>query len=203
MQAKDIETRAGVILSEAARALVQEAAAFRLAGLLLERPRPGWREDVSGLAREVHDPALEAAAALAEGGNEAAYLALLGPGGAVSPRHAAHIGVEDPGRRLNRLLELYEAFGYAPRAAEDPPDHIAVEAGFVGFLSLKAAHAEAGADREALALALDARRHFVSEHLGPLGRGVQDGLRALPGAPRYLLLTLASLEQRGEAAAGA
>ncbi len=195
--------QAGQELSPAVAAHVVDAVAFRLAGLLLERPRSGWWEEVQGVTSEVQDPTLVDAANLAEGADEAAYLGLLGPGGAISPRHAAHIGMEDPGLRLNRLMELYEAYGYRPRDPEDPPDHVAVEVGFVAFLSLKAAHAEASGDRAGQQVAANARRDFVLEHLGPLGRSMQDKLKKVGGAPRYLDLTLAVLERRGAAIAGA
>ena len=88
--------------------LLREAAAWRLLGLLFERPRDGWWREVEMLSREVVDPEITAAAEAArDGGGEGRYLALLGPGGPVSPREVTYRGMEDPGRifaDIERLL---------------------------------------------------------------------------------------------------
>jgi hypothetical protein len=153
--------------------LVREAAAWRLAGLLLERPVPGWRETVERLAREVDEPGLRAAADASRHAVEGHYLALLGPGGPASPREAAYVGLGDPGRTLAEVRAFHEAFAFMPRS-EDPPDHIAVSAGFVGFLRLKEAYARGEGDEEAARTVREARERFEREHLrciaGPLAR---------------------------------
>jgi nitrate reductase assembly molybdenum cofactor insertion protein NarJ len=169
-----------------------ESLSFRLLGLLLERPRRGWYEEIDGLAREARDPDLRQAAAAAAGASEERYLALLGPGGKVSPRAVAYIGMEDPGKHLTQLMELYQAFGYDP-LAEDPPDHVAVEVGFAAFLSLKAAHAAAVEDPDALASAQQIRGRFLAEHLHPLACSLGARVVAQPDVPTHLWRALTVL----------
>ena len=146
---------------------IARAARWRLLAVLLERPRPGWNEEIERLAAEIDDPALRAAASAARGASEGKYHGLLGPGAPLSPREASAIGVGDPGWMLSELERFYEAFGYAPRA-EDPPDHVAVEAGFVGFLELKESLAWASEDAEAARTVAAARESFVAAHVEPL-----------------------------------
>jgi hypothetical protein len=181
----------------AIRALIEEAAWWRLLGLLFERPRGGWREEVAALAAEVGDPDLRAAAGAAATAAEGPYLRLLGPGGDVSPREAAHRGAEDPARTLSGLAALYGAFAYRPRA-EDPPDHVAVEAGFAGYLRLKEAYARGRGDPVAAEDAASAHARFVATHLralaGPLGRRL-----AAAGASWLALAALCLVSRAGNA----
>ncbi len=167
-----------------------------LLGLLLQRPRDDWRQEVGRLASEAEDHRLAGAAAAALGAAEPDYHALLGPGGSVSPRHAAYIGMEDPGKRLNRLMELFQAYGYHPARGEDPPDHVAVEVGFAAFLSLKLAHAVASDDEEAALAAAGAREMFIQEHLGPLVRAMLPKVEQAPTAPPYIQEALSELALR-------
>lgn len=141
-----------------------EAARWRLAGLLFERPREAWREEVESLAGEVDDEGLRAAAAAARDATEGDYLALVGPGGAVPVREVAYREGRDPGWLLADLRRYYEAFAYAPQA-EDPADHFAVEAGFVGYLWLKEALARSNGASEVAAVTIEAREQFVADHL--------------------------------------
>ena len=153
-----------------------EAAEWRLLGLLLERPRAGWWEEVASLACEARNPELRAAADETARATEEGYLAALGPGGAVSPREVAYIGMEDPARVIADLHALYQAFAYRP-AAEDPPDHVALQAGFAGYLKLKEAYARAKGDEAAAETTAQALRRFVESHLrrfaGPLARRLE------------------------------
>lgn len=55
---------------------------------------------------------------------------MLGPGGLASPREVAYRGMGDPGQILSDILAFHEAFAFRPEA-EEPPDHVAVEAGFL------------------------------------------------------------------------
>jgi hypothetical protein len=107
---------------------------------------------------------------------EGHYLALLGPGGPASPREAAHIGFGDPGKTLAELRAFYETFSYRPRT-EDPPDHIAVGAGFVSYLRLKEAFALGEGNDDAAAIVRSARERFERDHLrpvaGPLARKLE------------------------------
>jgi nitrate reductase assembly molybdenum cofactor insertion protein NarJ len=171
---------------------IAEAARWRLLGLLLERPRSGWRADVAAIAREVGDPVLTAASRLAVTADEGEYLALLGSGGTTSPREAAHGGLRDPGRVLAELAAHYDAFGYAP-SAEDPPDHVAVEVGFVAYLHLKEALALSCGDDEAATTTRAARAAFLDRHLAPVAAALA---RALGGGRSYLAAVAAALAAR-------
>ena len=140
------------------------AAEERLLALLLERPRAGWHAEVEALAREVEDPVLRTAAAAARDAREGLHLAHLGNGGPVSPREVAHRPASDPGHVLAELRALYEAFAYHPRS-EEPLDHVAVEVGFLGYLSLKQAFAAQRGDVDGVTTVESARKTLVREHL--------------------------------------
>jgi nitrate reductase assembly molybdenum cofactor insertion protein NarJ len=146
-------------------ALLREAAEWRLLGLLLERPREGWRQEVEALNREVSDPEIGAAVdAARQGATEGRYLAVLGPGGPVSPREVTYRGMEDPGHILGDLMAFYEAFTFRPET-EEAPDHLSVEAGFLGYLCLKAAYARASGDEGNAEVAAQAAERFREAHL--------------------------------------
>lgn len=146
---------------------IAEAARWRLLGLLLERPREGWREEVALLAAEVRDAAITEAAEALCAEDEGAYLAVLGPGAAVSPREVAWRGFADPGWLLADVRQFYDAFAYRPRA-EDPIDHVAVETGFVAYLLLKEEAARAAGDEAGARAVADGRQAFVAAHLAPM-----------------------------------
>lgn len=161
---------------------IAEAARWRLLGLLFERPRPGWRAEVAALAGEVRDPALAPIADAARAEREERYLALLGPGAPVSPREVAWRGLADPGWVLADLRRFYDAFAYRPRA-EDPPDHVAVEAGFVAYLLLKEEAARAAGDEAAARTTAVARDAFVATHLAPMAAPLARALAACGDSP--------------------
>lgn len=169
------------------------AAEWRLLALLLSRPRPGWREELVALAREVPDGRLRRAASAAAPATEGAYHALLGAGGVASPRAAAHAGFLDPGRLLADLAGRYAAFGFTP-GAEEPDDHLSVECDFVSYLLLKEAYARARDEPEAAAVTREARERFLVEHLALAGARLAGKLP--PDAPAYLALAAASLAAR-------
>lgn len=148
-----------------ARRAMAEALEWRLIGLLLERPRPGWIEEAEALAAETGDERLRDAVRAAHGATEGAYLSLFAEGGSVSPRETSWRHREDPGRILADIAGFYQAFAFSPRA-EDPLDHVAVEAGFVGYLCLKQAHALAEDDAQSADTTASARRRFIDDHLG-------------------------------------
>lgn len=161
------ESPARALEPRAVADVLAEAAEWRLLGLLLERPRREWREEIAALGREVRDEKVRLAADQALEAGEGEYLALLGPGGVVSPREVTYRSFEDPGWILSALTTVYGAFAFAPRV-EDPPDHVAVEVGFVGYLLLKEAFARAAGDDDAAAVTAGARAEFVSGHLSPM-----------------------------------
>lgn len=145
-------------------AALAAAAEWRLLGLLFERPRAGWLEEIEPLAREVEEPVLRSAAAAARRAVESDYLAVLGPGRAVSPREVGYRGMHDPGHILSDIGVFHKAFGFVPRR-EEPIDHIAVEASFVGYLLLKEAYAHAQGDADAAQTAASAAARFIESHL--------------------------------------
>jgi hypothetical protein len=150
-------------------------------------------EEVRALARDLGDGKLSAIAEAAEGAREEAYLALLGPGAPVSPREVAYRGRTDPGRVVGDVVAFYEAFAFHPRT-EDPPDHVAVEAGFVGYLHLKEAYAAQQGQAEEAERTAQARRTFVADHLQGLLSGMHERMRTVgvdPGS--HLFRTVAFL----------
>jgi hypothetical protein len=168
------------------------AAEWRLLAVLLSRPRPGWGEELRAASSEVGGD-LRRAVAEAAGAGEGAYHALLGAGGAASPREAAHAGFVDPGRILADLAATYEAFGFRP-SAEEPDDHLAVECDFVAYLFLKEAYALASGAPENAEIARETRARFLAEHVSIAGHGVARKLP--PQAPAYLALAAEALSRR-------
>ena len=171
--------------------LLGDAAAWRLLGLLFERPREGWWQEMEMLSQEVSDPAIKAAAdAAQEGASEGLYLALLGPGGPVPPREVAYRGMEDPGHILADIGAFYDAFAFQP-ATEEPPDHLAVEAGFLGYLCLKEAYALARGNAEEAELVATAADRFREAHLSALAWAVAD--RVETAGARYLSIAATAM----------
>jgi TorA maturation chaperone TorD len=185
--------------------ILREAAEWRLLGLLFECPSAAWRANVAQVAEDVSDPELRSAAAAAlAAADEGLYHSIFGPGGPAPPREATHRDTLQLGYLIAELEAFYDAFGY-PQAGPEPPDHLSVEAGFAAFLKFKEAFAEAAGDTEAAAVARDAAREFLAEHLatiaGPIatalaGCGVsylEAAARALarragPAKPRFVIL---------------
>jgi nitrate reductase assembly molybdenum cofactor insertion protein NarJ len=151
--------------NQASRRAMAGALDWRLIGLLLERPRSGWIEEAEALAAETRHTDLRDAVQAARGATEGTYLSLFAEGGFVSPRETTWRHREDPGQILADIAGFYEAFAFRPRA-EDPLDHIAVEAGFIGYLCLKEAQALARDDEESAEITASARRSFIDDHLG-------------------------------------
>ena len=175
--------------------LVQEAAAWRLLGLLLERPRGAWWHGVEDLAREVGAADVaEAARSAAQEADEGVYLALLGPGGPASPREVSHAPLRQPGQLLAELQAFYRAFEYRP-VTEEPPDHVAVQAGFVGYLRLKEAFARATGAMDAADVTRWAAQRFVAGHLAVIAEPLSEAL-AISAEGSYLELAARALVQR-------
>ena len=180
---------------EAQRAIV-EAARWRLTGLLLERPQCGWLDEVQALAAEVEDKDLREAAGAAGEATEGTYLLLFGEGGFVSPREVTYRPMMDPGQILGSIAGFYEAFAFKPRV-EDPLDHIAVEAGFIGYFWLKEASALAAGtaakpDRENAEITRTARERFFESHpahiIQPLAERIMEtGIEYLAATCRFLV----------------
>lgn len=178
--------------------LLEEAAIWRLAGLLFECPAAGWADQVVTLACEIKEPLLAAAAEAArrEGTTEL-YHSTFGPGGPAGPREVSYQRGVLPGGVLAEIRDLYDAFAYRP-AVDEAPDHIAVEAGFVAYLHFKQAYALARGDDERAGLCAEVARRFIREHVSrivhPLASslacsgvtylaGAAEALRSRVGAP--------------------
>ncbi len=187
-------TESAAITDPRLRQLLEEATIFRLLGLLFECPREGWRKEVGALSPLVPDPEITAAAdAAREEASEGLYLALLGPGGAVSPREVAYRGMEDPGHIVADVSAFYHAFAFRPRT-EEPPDHVAVEAGFLGYLRLKEAYARLRGEAEQAEVAAQAAARFLAEHLSTFAGPFADRLEKT--AAPYLGAAAAALARR-------
>lgn len=173
------------------------SAEWRLLGLLFERPRAGWHDEIAALGREVAAEDLRRASGAACAASEGEYLALLGPGGAVSPREVAYRGMEDPARVLADIGAFHRAFAFHP-ASEDPIDHIALAAGFAGYLSLKVAYADYEGEAEAARTTAEARETFLAAHLGVFAAEMARRLEAVLGAEseHYLLAAARALVRR-------
>lgn len=151
--------------------LLREASEWRLIGLLFECPASGWAEEVSALARDSGDSLLRDAAEAAHEASEGLYHSVFGPGGPASPREVSYRDSPQLGYLMSELASYYDAFAFEPKTPE-APDHVAVEAGFVGYLRFKEAFAVSEGDTEHAAITAEAAGSFVEEHLsriaGPL-----------------------------------
>ena len=146
-------------------ALLRQAADWRLIGRLFECPTGTWRDDIVALARESDDPLLGAAVTHAlEEASEGLYHSTFGPGGPAPPREVTYVKAVQLGYLLSELTAFYDAFAYRPVTPESP-DHVSVEAGFVGYLLLKEAYAMARGDEEQASVTAEAVATFTREHL--------------------------------------
>ena len=174
--------------------LLREATDWRLLALLLSCPDAGWREEISTLAETTVDAQLRQAVACAQ--NEAGpelYHTIFGPGGPVAPREVSYQQTMLSGRFLAELLDYYAAFGYRLPTSE-PPDHVATETDFVGYLRLKEAFAFSRLDTEHAELTALAARGFLADHLSTMAEPLAQLLER--SDIQYLQLAGASLLQR-------
>ena len=161
--------------------LLREVAAWRLISLLMECPGPDWCEQIGALAAEVGDDALLSAAATAQrDATPGSYYTILGPGGPVACREVAYRNQILPGQFLAELQGFYDAFAYQPTIHE-PPDHVAVEAGFVAYLRLKEAYAVCRGDMDQASVAAEALQVFMEEHLATFAEPMCDAIRLVEG----------------------
>lgn len=174
--------------------LARDAAEWRLIGLLFEQPSPAWRRQVESLGAEVADEDLKRAAQAAlDEASEELYHSIFGPGGPASPREASYFDNIQLGYLIAELCAHYDAFAYHPTLPE-APDHVAVEAGFLSFLRLKEAYAQAEGDEVHAALTREAAQHFLTEHLARMAPTLAEKFTASDVA--YLTLAAAALAAR-------
>jgi nitrate reductase assembly molybdenum cofactor insertion protein NarJ len=185
-------------MDERSRELLREAAEWRLLGLLLECPRPGWDTEIRDLAASIGDETLrEAAGAAIEEASEGLYHSVFGVGGPAPPREASHQSSIQLGYVLAEIETYYREFAYTPSNGE-VADHVAVEAGFVSYLRLKEAYARACGDQEKAEVAASAARGFISAHLSVMSAQLAASLEA--GSEKYLALAGRALLARAPAA---
>ncbi len=151
--------------------LLREAAEWRLLGLLFECPSQNWSEQIESLATEISDADLKAAAAAAkQEASEGLYHSIFGPGGPAPGRELSYRDWAQPGYLLSELTSYYDAFAYHPDQAAivEAPDHVSVETGFIAYLKLKEAYAQAISDDEHAAVTREAAQQFINEHLSAM-----------------------------------
>jgi nitrate reductase assembly molybdenum cofactor insertion protein NarJ len=85
----------------------------------------------------------------------------------VPPREVSYHDTLELGSLMSELAGYYDAFGYYP-ATSEPPDHVAVEVGFVAYLRFKEAYAVAAGDAEHAAMTAQAAVRFRADHLAML-----------------------------------
>lgn len=176
------------------KSLLQEAAEWRLIGLLFECPSEGWLYQASALAAEIADDALKTAVETIGGDAvEGIYHSTFGPGGPAPPREIGYRDWVEPGQLMSELSAFYQAFSYTPTAGE-APDHVAVETGFVAYLKLKEAYARACGDDEHAAITREAAHDFIAGHLRYFAEPLA-GLLGQSGVD-YLNLTAQALLRR-------
>ena len=181
-------------MNDRAHALLRQAAEWRLIGLLFECPAGSWRDDIGALARDTDDPLLGSAVAHAlEEASEGLYHSTFGPGGPAPPREVTYVKAVQLGYLLSELTAFYDAFAYRPVTRESP-DHVSVEAGFVGYLRLKEAYAVTRGDEEQAAVTAEAAATFLREHLAAFAEPLAATLAASGVA--YLAETARALAVR-------
>jgi nitrate reductase assembly molybdenum cofactor insertion protein NarJ len=186
-------------LQPEALAHLRRAAEWRLLALALECPSESWQAELDHLAAEVDDASLRQLPqqARAEAAPEL-YHSLFGPGGPAPPREISYARSLQPGQAIADIQAFYDAFAYQP-ALDEPPDHIAVELGFLGYLHLKAAYALSRGDAEQAATAAEAVAGFTARHVSTLAAPLAKLLRAAEVG--YLATAAAALLERVPAAA--
>lgn len=172
--------------------LLQQAAQWRLIGLLFERPDDHWLQQVTSLAGEVADPQLHSAAVAAQTqASVGLYDTTFGPGGPACPRLVSYRQCLDPGQFLSQLRDFYNAFAYKP-VINEPADHIAVQCGFVSYLLLKQLYAQLQGEHDRAAVAAQAASSFIQEFLANMAEPLactlkQSGIEYLNLASSALL----------------
>jgi nitrate reductase assembly molybdenum cofactor insertion protein NarJ len=164
---------------------------WRLLGRLFECPSPTWHGEVVALARELGEDELVGVLSGARDiATEGQYHSVFGPGGPAPPREATYRDTLELGSLMSELAVYYEAFAYEP-LLDESPDHIAVEVGFVAYLTLKEAYARAERHDDRAELTIRARQQFIADHLAmmaaPLARVLAGShLQYLASASRLL-----------------
>jgi nitrate reductase assembly molybdenum cofactor insertion protein NarJ len=171
---RDLDLAAIEATSEAARD-------FLLASLATAYPQTDLAETLAWPGMRDH-PALGPMAAACTGGIEPlqrAYVELFDRGkGRVSLYETEHGRMRglSKGHDLADLAGFYAAFGLALDTSDlhEMLDHLAVELEFYGVLLLKQAILSQEGDGEGAAIVLDARKKFLTDHLGRFVTAIAD-----------------------------
>jgi nitrate reductase assembly molybdenum cofactor insertion protein NarJ len=168
----------------AAVSALREAATWQLLARLFECPSSAWHDDLRALDRDLGDAGLHAVvdAALTEA-SEGLYHSVFGPGGPAPPREVSYHDGLELGSVMSAVTGYYGAFAYRPDTAE-PPDHVAVEVGFMAWLRTKQAFALVAGDAERAELCADAAEGFRADHLALVAERLS---RVLDSAPASYL----------------
>jgi hypothetical protein len=90
---------------------------------------------------------------------------------------------------MSELIGCYNAFGYQP-ATQEPCDHVAVEVGFIGYLRLKEAYAQACQDPTRAEATADEARRLIEDHraaiVEPLATTLEKSASAILRLPAKL-----------------
>lgn len=173
--------------------LEQQALDFRLASRLFAYPDEHSAAEVAdlralgaGAAEPAVRPLVDALERASDGSLEATYLALFENGPGRTSLHETEYGRMrgmSKGNDLADVAGFYRAFGLSPTDGE-MPDHVAMELEFYSVLLVKQAHLHEIGDAEGVSIVEDARRKFLTDHLGPLALAL--GARpALSGETLY------------------
>jgi len=153
------------VIDEDLSNLICEAAEWRMISLLFDCPTGDWAVEVESLEKEVRDPRLKEAAAIAQKeASEGQYHSIFGPGGPAPGREVSYRNWVQPGYLISEISSFYRAFSFTPRTIETP-DHVSTEAGFISYLKLKEAYAKTSNDTESADITADAAKQFTAEHL--------------------------------------
>lgn len=164
--------------------LLAEAAEWRLCGLLFEYPTDAWRVQLTALLPDLHDPQLrQCAEAALEHHSPGLHIALFGPAGTVPVREVKWQGGVQFGYLMSELQAYYDAFSYTP-SAEEVPDHLAIQLGFLSYLKLKQAVALAASAADQAQIAAEAAAQFLKDHIAVSAEPVSKLLENF--APDYL-----------------
>ena len=178
--------------------LLREAAEWRVLELLFQCPSPEWRDRITEMRSEVNDADLVLAIDIAlEIATEGAFHSIMGPGGPAPAREASYIDTMQLGYLMSGLSALYDAFGFHPETFEIA-DHVSVQAGFMGFMRLKQAFAEASREDEQAAVVRDAAADFLRGHLSHTAEPMRAALEAC-GYDYLVIAAKALLSRTGPA----
>ncbi|MBL8229218.1 MAG: molecular chaperone TorD family protein [Bryobacterales bacterium] len=165
-------------------ALLQEAAEWRLLGLMFEYPSETWRHQISALLADLHQTALvPLAKAALESASPGLHFALFGPAGTVPVREVTYQGGVQLGYLMSELSGYYSAFGYE-HGGQESDDHLAVELGFLSFLRMKEAYATLAGNAPDAQFAAEIGESFIRDHLALMVEPISNRLAAF--APEYL-----------------